>query len=106
MQTLSGVLLTRLHPPRLPPGCLPREQLVSRLVEGFSTRLVTVLAGAGYGKSTLLAQAVARTKLPWVWCSCDERMSDRLLLAHLVAGLAGRFPGLGAGIDRDADGPE
>jgi LuxR family maltose regulon positive regulatory protein len=61
---------------------------------------------ARYGKSTLLAQAVARAPLPWAWCSCDERMSDRLLVAHLVAGLARYVPGLGAGIEPDADGPE
>lgn len=101
--TLSGVLLTRLLPPRLPPGCLPREELVSRTAAALSHRLVTVLAGAGYGKSTLLAQALGRTSMPWVWCSCDERLSDRLLLAHVVAGLGERFPGFGAALDFDED---
>ncbi len=106
MHRPSGVLLTRLHPPRLPPGCLPREHLVARLVEGFAARLVTVLAGPGYGKSTLLALGLSRTESPWVWCSCDERMSGRLLVAHLVAGLNRRFPGIGAAIPTDADGAE
>jgi ATP/maltotriose-dependent transcriptional regulator MalT len=58
---------------------------------------VAVLARAGYGKSTLLAQAIARLDVPWVWCSCDARMTQPAsLVAHLTAGLAERFPGFGA----------
>jgi len=101
MPPLRGVLLTRLLPPRLPPGHLPRDGLVMRTTAAFESRLLTVVAGAGYGKSTLLAQALAHTSRPWVWCSCDERLSDRLLLAHMVAGLAGRFPGFGAALQLD-----
>src|SRR5205085_12581322 len=92
-----GVLRTRLLPPRLPPGCLPRPKLVARVVEGLQGRLVAVEAGAGYGKSTLLAQALERVGAPWVWLSCDERLAGaRPLLAQLAAGLAERFPGVGA----------
>lgn len=41
--------------PAVPPTTLPRPQLESRLVEALSRRLTTVVAGAGFGKSTLLA---------------------------------------------------
>lgn len=84
-------------PPRLPEGCLPREALVSRIVDGLSRRLVTVVAGAGYGKSTLLAQVLERSPFPWMWLGCDERVSDAgVLLAHLAAGIEQRVPGFGA----------
>ena len=103
----SGVLRSRLLPPRLPPGCLARADLVQRVLDGLSGPLVAVLAGAGYGKSTLLAQAQARSERIWVWCSCDERLSSTaLLLAHLAAGIAERFPGFGARLSLEGDAEE
>lgn len=99
---VQGVLATRLLPPRLPPGCVDRPGLVQAVLRGTDERLVAVVAGAGYGKTVLLAQALSASPLPWVWCSCDGRVSDaRLLLAHLVAGVAERFPGFGAGLPQD-----
>jgi DNA-binding SARP family transcriptional activator len=92
-----GLLRTRLVAPRLPPACLPRSDLVERLRGGFQGRVVAVVAGAGYGKSTLLAQALQGLAQPFAWLSCDERIgSSRAFLAHLAAGLEARFPGVGA----------
>ena len=92
-----GILRSRLLPPRLPPACLPRPELAAQIVERLDGRLVVVVAGAGYGKTTLLTQALPQLSRPWVWCSCDDRLTDpRQLLAHLAAGLTDRFPGFGA----------
>jgi ATP/maltotriose-dependent transcriptional regulator MalT len=96
----TGVLLTRLLSPRLPPDCLERPALVGRVVEGTRRRLVTVLAGAGYGKSTLIAQAQGRVEPASVWISCDERLGGSAdLLAHIAAGIERSVPGflLGGG---------
>ncbi len=93
----SGVLRTRLLPPRLPPDCLARPELTQRLVDGMSGRLVTVLAGAGYGKSTAVAQALRACPRPSVWVSCDERLGGAPdLLAHIAAGIELVVPGFGA----------
>src|SRR5690349_10514188 len=82
----AGVLRSRLLPPRLPPGCLRRPELVARVLDGLAGPLVAVLAGAGYGKSTLLALAQARSERVWVWCCCDDRLSTTaLFLTHLAA---------------------
>ncbi len=95
----SGLLLTRLLPPRLPPDCLPRPSLTERLVAGMQGRLVTVLAGAGYGKSTVVAQALAETATPATWISCDDRLGGAPdLLAHIAAGIERAVPGFGAGL--------
>src|SRR5438874_2084753 len=103
----AGVLRSRLLPPRLPPGCLARQEPVARVLDGLSGPVVAVLAGAGYGKSTLLAQAQARSERAWVWCSCDDRLANpALLLAHLAAGLADRFPGFGARLSLEGSGEE
>ena len=93
----NAILLTRLLPPRLPPACLAREKLVDSVLRGLDGRMVTILAGAGYGKSILLAQALSRCRLPWVWCSCDERIAHpALFLTHVSAGMGQRFPGFEA----------
>lgn len=95
----NGILLTRLLPPRLPPGCLERGELTQRIVAGMRGRLVTVLAGAGYGKSTLVAQALGTLDDPSVWISSDERLGGAPdLLGHIAAGVARVVPGFGAGL--------
>jgi len=59
-------------------------------------RLVTVLAGAGYGKSTVVAQALGSCPYPGVWVSCDERLGGAPdLLAHIAAGIERVVPGFG-----------
>jgi ATP/maltotriose-dependent transcriptional regulator MalT/DNA-binding SARP family transcriptional activator len=61
---------------------------------------VAVVAGAGYGKTTLLTQVLERTTAPSVWLSCDERLaSSRAFLAHLATGIETRFPGVASAID-------
>src|SRR4030088_2754852 len=97
---VAGLLRTRLLPPRLPVGCVPRPGLVDRVLTALKGRVVTVVAGAGYGKSTLLAQAMAAGIGPWVWLSCDERIgSAPAFPAPPAAGVAERFPGGGAGLE-------
>ena len=93
----TGVLHTRLLAPRPPSDALERPELVEQILAGLQGRLVAVVAGAGYGKTTLLAQTMAQSDLPWVWLSCDERISGaRPFLAHLAVALEQRFPGVAA----------
>jgi LuxR family maltose regulon positive regulatory protein len=65
-----------------------RTALVNRLraTSGFS--VVTVIAPAGYGKTTLLAQLATRDPRPFAWVSVDERDKDPVvLLRHVAAAL-------------------
>lgn len=104
---MQGVLRSRLLPPQLPSVCVPREALVSTLLRRLDARLIGVVAGAGYGKTTLLRLVADRIDWPWVWCSCDERLSDgALLLRHLEAGFAKSYPGFGARLGADASARE
>lgn len=96
----TAILQTRLRPPRLPAGHLVREALLDQVLGGLERRrLVLVVAGPGYGKTTLPAQAVEAADDPWVWLTLGARLTDPALIAgHLLAGLAERFPGVGAGV--------
>ncbi len=84
----GGVGVLRRSPPVVPlDRALAREQLVSRLAERFSRRVVTLVAHAGSGKTTALALAMEANRIdPWgrdVWLALDRRDDepDRLLAA-------------------------
>ena len=53
------LLTTKLYQPRPRAGAVARPRLVARLLRGQSARLTLIAAPAGFGKSTLLAQAIA-----------------------------------------------
>ncbi|HSP73177.1 MAG TPA: LuxR C-terminal-related transcriptional regulator, partial [Gaiellaceae bacterium] len=90
-----AVVLTKLRPPRAAPGTLPRPRLVHLLDEGAGRPLTVVVAPAGFGKTTLLAQWAAACSLPVAWVSLDERDRDPFRLwAHVGASLAAAVPEL------------
>src|SRR5690242_4770103 len=101
----ARVLRTRLLPLRLPTVCVPRTGLCERVAADLRTgRLVAIIAGAGYGKTTVLAQSLERCGLPWIWCSCDARLQEPVqLLAHLASALGERFPGVASQFPPTAD---
>jgi DNA-binding SARP family transcriptional activator len=52
----------RLQPPPLGDGFVPRPRHVHRLSARFDGRVVSIVAGAGFGKTTLLSAAVAANR--------------------------------------------
>jgi ATP/maltotriose-dependent transcriptional regulator MalT/DNA-binding SARP family transcriptional activator len=56
---------SKLLPPVLPAAFLDRPELLRRLDEVGGRRLTTVVAGAGFGKSTLLAAWASRVRPAW-----------------------------------------
>ena len=83
-----AVFESKLRAPALRPGLVSRAGLVNRLRAARTSRLATLVAPAGYGKTTLLAQWAARDERPFVWLSVDARDNDPLLLVrHLAAAL-------------------
>lgn len=102
-----GVLQTRLVPPRLPSGKLDRGHLVERVISGFEQRGTLVVAGAGYGKTTLLVQALGRITWPWAWCSCDPDLTDAgTFLRHVAAAIGESIPGFGSDLEFIGEAPE
>jgi LuxR family maltose regulon positive regulatory protein len=81
-----AVFESKLRAPALRAGLVSRAGLVNRLRAARALRLATLVAPAGYGKTTLLAQWAARDERPFVWLSVDARDNDPLLfLRHLAA---------------------
>ncbi len=62
-----------------------RAELLRRLDEARGRRLVLVVAPAGYGKTTLLAQWSERDERPWAWITLDHSDGDAAVLGDLIA---------------------
>ena len=88
----------RLRPPDLPPELLHRPRLLDALRQRFEQRLVVLRAGAGFGKTTALAHALAENVLDslgtdaWLQLSEHDRQTD-----HLIAGLVDALTAAGCG---------
>ncbi len=59
-----------------------RDRLISTFAEMRQMRVVTVVAGAGYGKTTLVAQACRHLKLDTLWYRLDSSDRDILTFLH------------------------
>ena len=79
----------KVQRPTLRDETLARDRLLDWLAAKIHQRVILVLADAGYGKTTLLADFSRRTRLRTLWYRLDEDDRDWIsFLSHLVA--AGR----------------
>jgi len=86
------LVATRLRRPWLRPGTVCRSSLIGRLMREASP-VVSVVAPAGYGKTTLLAQWAEDDGQAFAWVSADEDDNDpRVLLACIAEALDGVQP--------------
>jgi ATP/maltotriose-dependent transcriptional regulator MalT/DNA-binding SARP family transcriptional activator len=88
-QTLSA----KIVPPTAPALLLARPHLGERLDEVLQRRLTTIVAEAGFGKSTLLSDWAARVHSAWYTATRDDGSLDTLARG-LVNALRLRVPGL------------
>ncbi|HET7693960.1 MAG TPA: hypothetical protein VFM44_12825, partial [Gemmatimonadota bacterium] len=85
---MSGfpIQLAKVQPPPLRDDILSRERLNGWLEARVRQKVILVLAEAGYGKTTLLADWSRHTRRRTLWYRLDPDDRDWLtLLNHLVA---------------------
>jgi LuxR family maltose regulon positive regulatory protein len=70
------LLSTKLNVPSVRTNLVARPRLIEQLEEGVRTKLTLVVAPAGFGKSTLLAEWVLQRDLPVGWLSLDQDDND------------------------------
>ena len=80
-----NLVTSKLRRPRPRPGTVRRSWLVERLAREDSRPIVSVVAPAGYGKTTLLSQWAERGGQAFAWVSVDERDNDPKVLLTYVA---------------------
>src|SRR5215813_10085032 len=81
----SDLVASKLRRPVGRPGTIRRSSLIERLVREDSRPIVSVVAPAGYGKTTLLSQWAERKDLAFAWVSLDEKDNDPKVLLTYVA---------------------
>ncbi|MCC6791970.1 MAG: helix-turn-helix transcriptional regulator, partial [Thermomicrobiales bacterium] len=100
-QPVAGIplLATKLHVPAWRPGSVSRPRLVAALERGAGRKLTLVSAGAGFGKSTLLAEWLTSDQAgnrPVAWVSLDSGDNDPALFwTYLVTALCQARPAAG-----------
>jgi LuxR family maltose regulon positive regulatory protein len=87
-----------------------RPRLIERMDAGRRGKLTLISAPAGYGKTTLVSDWIARSKIPAAWLSLDASDNDLArFFSYLVAALQGIDPGIGIDIqsilEADIDPP-
>ena len=79
------LVTSKLRGPVLRPGTVCRSSLVKRLTRGVPGPIVSVVAPAGYGKTTLLSQWAEHHGQAFAWVSVDEADNDPKVLLRYVA---------------------
>jgi LuxR family maltose regulon positive regulatory protein len=79
------LVASNLHRPLIRPGTVRRSSLVERLARCGPCPVVSVVAPAGYGKTTLLSQWAERDGRAFAWVSVDEADNDPKVLLSYVA---------------------
>jgi LuxR family transcriptional regulator, maltose regulon positive regulatory protein len=81
----TDLVASKLLRPLARPGSILRSLLVERLARENSLPIVSVVAPAGYGKTTLLSQWAERNGEAFAWVSVDEEDNDPKVLLSYVA---------------------
>jgi DNA-binding SARP family transcriptional activator len=91
------VQLGKVQAPPLRDETLARDRLLDWLSVKIHRRVVLLVAEAGYGKTTLLADFSRRTRVRVLWFRLDRGDRDWVgFIAHLVAAIRVHLPGFGS----------
>ena len=71
-EPVFDLVATKLLRPLVRPGTVGRSALIDRLARDNGRPIVSVVAPAGYGKTTLLSQWAERNGQAFAWVSVDE----------------------------------
>jgi LuxR family maltose regulon positive regulatory protein len=84
------LVMSKLGPPFARPGIVERAGLLRRLSDGPVPPVLSVVAPAGYGKTTLLRQWMDHSARPRSWLTLDPEDNDPVLLLTYLAVALGR----------------
>jgi ATP/maltotriose-dependent transcriptional regulator MalT len=95
---IGQLLAAKLAAPLLHSGIVSRERLTHRLDENGAKRLSVIVAPAGWGKTTMLAEWARRTRdrQPVAWLTLDETDDEtQRFWTYVVTAMLTATPGLG-----------
>src|SRR5215831_9730733 len=87
------LIAAKLLRPSVRLGTIRRPSLIERLARSSHRPIVSVVAPAGYGKTTLLAQWAEHNGQDFAWVSVEEPDNDpKVLLTYVAEALDGIEP--------------
>jgi len=93
--TRRTLVSTKFSPPEVAHAAI-RPEVIEKIAVAGRRKLLIVCAPAGYGKTTLLAEAGRRLEWPTVWYKLDALDHDPFaLIASLAEGIRRQFPDFG-----------
>lgn len=93
---LGPIIRSKIQPPVLRESTLTRKRLIDRLRETTQRRLTLLIAEAGYGKTTLMADFAVQTGVRTLWYRLDKTDADIITWTnHLIATLREVEPAFG-----------
>ncbi len=89
------VLLTKLTPPPARERLIARPRLLTLLAEGVTRPLTLIAAGAGFGKTTLVAQWLHAANLHFAWVTLESGENDPMRFwSYLLTAIDRATPGV------------
>lgn len=83
------IIQTKIIPEKNTAGILPRPHLTELLKANCQKSLIVICAGAGYGKTTLAKDFIARERLRIAWYKIDETDNNLLIfLSYLITSVS------------------
>lgn len=105
--TSPTLLQTKFMVPRVTANHCHRTALVDMVMTDLPHKIVMITAPPGYGKTTLMVDAINVLNEPVVWYQLDAADNDpATFLAYLVAGLRRNLPEIGTRLHNLLDGSE
>jgi len=97
--TSTGVSFPRSRPPAISANFLSRKHLFD-LFESNAPGATLVIAPAGFGKTTLVAEWVKENERPTFWYTVDATDTIQDFQAHVIAAITVHFPNFFADVDQ------
>ncbi len=87
----------RVRPPVPAASVLARPALEARIADGLDRRLTLIIAGAGFGKSTLIARLATTRPMAWYAVDATDRQVGALA-AGVAEAIRGPLPAFGSDV--------
>ncbi len=97
-QPMVLLLEAKLRRPTQRVGIVERSDLLARLGDPAVPRVVSLVAPAGYGKTTLLVEWAAQSPGPVAWLTLDDLDNDPAILLSYVAAALDRIHPIDAAV--------
>ncbi|HEX3044423.1 MAG TPA: tetratricopeptide repeat protein [Bacillota bacterium] len=90
---MVDIMITKLFPPKIANSVIKRPRLLETLAQAEASRLILLIAPAGYGKTVLITQYLSGSNRPFLWYQLDPYDNDPIVfLNYMLTGIRQHYP--------------